>query len=50
MGTPPSQTDVCKRYGMEPQAPLAYDRLGIALATLQTQPINGLLKLMSLKD
>ena len=42
MGILPSQADVCKRYGVEPQAPLVHDRLGIGLATLQTQPINGL--------
>ena len=38
----PSQADICKRYGVEPQPPIGQDRLGIALATLQNQPINGL--------
>ena len=38
----PSQAEICMRYGVEPQPPMVHDHLGIALATLQTQPINGL--------
>ena len=38
----PSQAEICMRYGVEPQLPMVHDHLGIALATLQTQPISGL--------
>lgn len=38
----PSQSEVCKRFGVAPMAPLQYDRLGIALETLHFAPINGL--------
>ena len=37
-----TQAAVCKRFGVVPQLVQGHDRLGIALATLDLLPINGL--------
>ena len=37
-----SQSDICKRFEVTPQLPRQADRLGIALHSLGSNPINGM--------
>lgn len=37
----PCQIDVCLRFGVAPQTFMGHERMGIALATMNFMPING---------
>lgn len=37
-----NEQSVCERFGVTPQVPVAGSKLGLALATLGSQPVNGL--------
>lgn len=37
-----SQVAVCEKFDVEPQLLLRHDRLGIALATMNLVPVNGM--------
>jgi hypothetical protein len=39
---PPNQQDLCRRYGVMPDYVNDFEKVGIALATLQQRPLNGL--------
>lgn len=37
-----NEQSVCERHGVPPQIPVAGSKIGLALATLESQPVNGL--------